>query len=116
MSGCYNMGRSASARKSDRLLCTEKEFPPFDPKPNLSTAVSMRYGSRNSARLVYRHDLEEEDPPPQPTRTSFLENVGLKQRRFFISLEYAGNAGQICNRADVRLFSFFAVLSKTSTT
>jgi triacylglycerol lipase len=37
--------------------------------------------------LVYRHDTEEESPPPQPTRTSFLEHAGFKQRKFFVSRE-----------------------------
>jgi hypothetical protein len=37
------------------------------------------------SRLVYRHDVEEEGPPPHPTRTSFLAERGLRQRGFFSS-------------------------------
>lgn len=36
------------------------------------------------SRLVYRHDTEESNPPPLPTRSSFLAKVGLRQRRFFL--------------------------------
>jgi hypothetical protein len=62
-----------------------KEFPPFDPEAKSVYSRINALWLAELSRLVYRHDLEEEDPPPQPTRTSFLENVGLKQRRFFIS-------------------------------
>ena len=37
------------------------------------------------SRLVYRHDLEEDNPPPQPTRTSFLVKANFEQRKFFLS-------------------------------
>lgn len=37
------------------------------------------------SRLVYRHDVEESQNPPLPTRQSFLDQVGLRQRRFFLS-------------------------------
>ncbi|RZK99443.1 MAG: lipase family protein [Rubrivivax sp.] len=39
------------------------------------------------SRLVYRHDTEESQPPPLPTRSSFLAKVGLVQRRFFLCAE-----------------------------
>ncbi|MGH6646578.1 lipase family protein [Aquabacterium sp.] len=39
------------------------------------------------SRLVYRHDIEESASPPLPTRSSFLDKVGLKQRRFFLCAE-----------------------------
>lgn len=39
------------------------------------------------SRLVYRHDIEESNPPPLPTRSSFLAKAGLTQRRFFLSAE-----------------------------
>lgn len=51
---------------------------------------SSRYVEGNAlwlaelSRLVYRHDIEESASPPLPTRTSFLEKAGLKQRRFFL--------------------------------
>lgn len=37
------------------------------------------------SRLVYRHDREEDNPPPQPARTRFLANAGYTQRKFFRS-------------------------------
>lgn len=59
-------------------------FPAFD-------ASASGYSAGNAlllmelSRLVYRHDAEEEADPPQPSRTSFLEKAGLRQRRFFLS-------------------------------
>lgn len=35
------------------------------------------------SRLVYRHDVEEQSAPPQPTRASFLQRAGLRQQAFF---------------------------------
>jgi pimeloyl-ACP methyl ester carboxylesterase len=35
--------------------------------------------------LIYRHDIEEEPAPPQPSRASFLATVGLRQVAFFQS-------------------------------
>jgi hypothetical protein len=62
-----------------------RTFPQFDPaaKPVYNRVNALWLAELS--RLVYRHDIEEENPPPQPTRTSFLENVGLEQRRFFNS-------------------------------
>src|SRR5690348_3437116 len=62
-----------------------RTFPPFDPasKPAYSRVNALWLAELS--RLIYRHDLEEEDPPPQPTRTSFLKNAGFQQRSFFIS-------------------------------
>jgi triacylglycerol lipase len=37
------------------------------------------------SRLVYRHDVEEDTPAPQPTRSSYLAKAQLRQRRFFAS-------------------------------
>lgn len=60
------------------------KFPPFKPD-------AAGYSSSNAlwlaelSRLVYRHDVEEDDPAPQPARTRFLLDAGLMQRRFFIS-------------------------------
>lgn len=63
-----------------------RSFPPFD-------AATRAYSPANAlwlaelSRLVYRHDSEEDNPQPQPTRTHFLENAGFKQRQFFLSPE-----------------------------
>jgi len=63
---------------------SRRVFPPFDPG-------ASGYSAGNAlclaelCRLVYRHDVEEEDSPPQPTRTSFLARAGLRQRYFFDS-------------------------------
>ncbi len=60
------------------------EFPPFDPGTGGYCRDHARWLMELS-RLVYRHDTEEDDPPPQPTRTHFLAQAGLRQRRFFMS-------------------------------
>lgn len=61
-----------------------REFPPFDP-------ASGEYHPGNAlwlaelSRVAYRHDREEIAPPPQPTRTDFLERAGFTQLEFFLS-------------------------------
>jgi triacylglycerol lipase len=35
------------------------------------------------SRLVYRHDSEENNPPPSPTRRKYLEDAGFRQAGFF---------------------------------
>ncbi len=35
------------------------------------------------SRLIYRHDTEEDNPPPHPTRSSFLAHAGFRQLQFF---------------------------------
>ena len=62
-----------------------REFPPFDPEAKSVYSRVNALWLAELSRLVYRHDIEEEDPPPQPTRASFLESAGLRQSRFFIS-------------------------------
>ena len=62
-----------------------REFPPFDSEAKSAYSRVNALWLAELSRLIYRHDIEEEDPPPQPTRTSFLESAGLKQRRFFNS-------------------------------
>ena len=63
---------------------SRRTFPPFDPD-------ASGYSQGNAlwlaelCRLVYRHDKEENTPPPQPTRTSFLASAGFTQRQFFLS-------------------------------
>ena len=63
-----------------------RAFPPFDPD-----AAGYRRGNAlwlaELSRLVYRHDREEDDPPPQPTRTGFLQRAGFAQRHFFVAQE-----------------------------
>lgn len=63
-----------------------RPFPSFDPTTNAYSPVNALWLAELS-RLVYRHDTEEENSPPQPTRTHFLEHVGFKQRQFFLSRE-----------------------------
>lgn len=63
-----------------------RPFPTFDPTASAYSPVNALWLAELS-RLVYRHDTEEENPPPQPTRTSFLVNAGFKQRQFFLSRE-----------------------------
>ena len=62
-----------------------REFPPFDSEAKSVYSRVNALWLAELSRLVYRHDIEEEDPPPQPTRASFLESAGLRQSRFFIS-------------------------------
>ncbi len=60
-------------------------FPPFDPEATSGYNRANALWLAELSRLVYRHDIEEENPPRQPTRTGFLEKSGFRQRRFFIS-------------------------------
>src|SRR6185295_15135546 len=59
-----------------------RESVPFDPTRSDYCVANAAWLAELS-RLVYRHDTEEDSPPPEPTRTSFLEGAGLRQRRFF---------------------------------
>lgn len=63
-----------------------RPFPAFDPTTPAYSPVNALWLAELS-RLVYRHDAEEDSPPPQPTRTQFLENAGFSQRQFFLSKE-----------------------------
>jgi hypothetical protein len=63
-----------------------RPFPAFYPTTSAYSPVNALWLAELS-RLVYRHDAEEESPPPQSTRTHFLENAGFKQRQFFLSKE-----------------------------
>lgn len=63
-----------------------RPFPEFDPTITAYSPVNALWLAELS-RLVYRHDAEEDVPPPLPTRTHFLEHAGLTQRRFFHSKE-----------------------------
>jgi triacylglycerol lipase len=59
-------------------------MPEFDP-----SAAAYHKGNAlwlaELSRIAYRHDEEEEDSPPQPTRKSCLAKVRLRERRFFQS-------------------------------
>src|SRR4030095_16005235 len=59
-----------------------REFVPFDPTRS-DYCVANAVWLAELSRLVYRHDTEEDAPPPEPTRTNYLERAGLRQRRFF---------------------------------
>jgi triacylglycerol lipase len=61
-----------------------KEFPPFDPQAAAYSRTNALWLAELS-RLVYRHDVEEINPPPRPRRSHFLYRAGLKQRAFLIS-------------------------------
>jgi triacylglycerol lipase len=63
-----------------------RPFPAFDPTAPAYSPVNALWLAELS-RLVYRHDAEEDSPPPQPTRTHFLEHAGFTQRQFFLSKE-----------------------------
>lgn len=63
-----------------------RAFPAFDPTDRAYRPVNALWLAELS-RLVYRHDTEEENPTPQPTRTRFLERAGFRQRQFFLSNE-----------------------------
>ena len=65
---------------------SRNEFASFDPNANGYSRSNALWLAELS-RLVYRHDEEEDTPPPQPTRTSFLEKNGFRQRQFFFSQE-----------------------------
>ncbi len=58
-------------------------FEPFDTAFRLENAAWMA----ELSRLVYRHDREEDNPPPIPRRAEFLARAGLQQRAFFLSRE-----------------------------
>jgi triacylglycerol lipase len=66
---------------------SRREFPPFEPEAAAEYNHANALWLAELSRLVYRHDVEEDKPVPQPTRTSFLEKAGLKQRAFFVSLK-----------------------------
>jgi hypothetical protein len=63
-----------------------RTFPPFDPAAAGYSATNALWLAE-LCRLVYRHDVEETNPPPQPTRSHFLAQAGLRQRGFFHSRE-----------------------------
>jgi len=68
-----------------------RPFPPFDPTSGAYSPSNALWLAELS-RLVYRHDQEENNPPPQPTQTSFLEKVGCIRRQFFYSQDTGAQA------------------------
>lgn len=65
---------------------SRRPFPTFDPDANGYNRGNSLWLAELS-RLVYRHDTQENNPPPQPTRTTFLVNAGFRQRQFFLAQE-----------------------------
>lgn len=63
-----------------------RAFPAFEPETKGYSPVNALW-LMELCRLIYRHDKEEDIPPPQPTRTSFLPQAKLRQRQFFLSWE-----------------------------
>jgi hypothetical protein len=63
-----------------------REFPPFDPEAGPEYSRTNALWLAELSRLFYRRDVEEVMFAPQPTRASFLEKAGLKQRAFFASV------------------------------
>jgi hypothetical protein len=59
-----------------------QSFPDFDPTLTGFQPVHAQWLAELS-RLVYRHDREEKNPPPSPTRRQYLEDAGLRQVQFF---------------------------------
>ena len=58
----------------------------FDPEDASYNVNNARFLAELS-RLVYRHDIEENNPPPLPTRKSFLSLANLKEEGFYQSKE-----------------------------
>ena len=62
-----------------------------DPLPQFNASLrayspANAYWLAELSRLIYRHDIEEEEAiPPQPSRSSFLAKAGLRQLAFFNS-------------------------------
>jgi hypothetical protein len=63
-----------------------REFPPFDPEAGPEYNCTNALWLAELCRLFYRQDVEEVRFPRQPTRASFLEKAGLRQRAFFASV------------------------------
>ncbi len=63
---------------------SRRAFPLFEPTTRSYSAANALWLAELS-RLVYRHDIEETTPPPQPTQTYFLEQAGCTRRQFFHS-------------------------------
>jgi triacylglycerol lipase len=63
---------------------SRRAFPPFEPQAAAYSRANALWLAELS-RLVYRHDVEEVNPPPRPRRSHFLQRAGLRQCAFLIS-------------------------------
>ena len=61
-----------------------RPFPPFVPNAQGFSPANALWLAE-LCRLVYRHDSEEDNPPPSPTRASYLKKAGFRQLDFFLS-------------------------------
>src|SRR5665213_503908 len=66
---------------------SRREFPSFESEAAPEYSRTNALWLAELSRLFYRQDVEEVISAPQPTRASFLEKAGLKQRAFFASSE-----------------------------
>lgn len=64
-----------------------RKFLPFDPEAGPEYSRTNALWLAELCRLFYRQDVEEVIFAPQPSRASFLQKAGLKQRAFFASVE-----------------------------
>lgn len=65
---------------------SRRPFPPFEPHAAGFSRTNALWLAELS-RLIYRRDVEEENPPKQPTRSGLLATAGLRQVAFFRSEE-----------------------------
>lgn len=70
-----------------RDFFARREFPSFDPEAGPEYSRTNALWFAELCRLFYRQDVEEVMFAPQPSRASFLEKVGLRQRAFFASVD-----------------------------
>ncbi|WP_052494019.1 lipase family protein [Nitrosospira sp. NpAV] len=64
-----------------------REFSSFDPEAGPEYSRTNALWLAELCRLFYRQDVEEVMFAPQPSRASFLEKAGLRQRAFFASVD-----------------------------
>lgn len=83
-----------------------RPMPPFDPTATTYSAANALWLMELS-RLVYRHDHEEDVPPPEPTRRSYLELAGFRQVRFFRD-DATGTAGMLVQWTGATPFAVLA--------
>src|SRR5688572_23956141 len=63
---------------------SRRAFPPFEPNATAYSRANALWLAELS-RLVYRHDVEEDNACLRPGRTHVLKRSGLRQRAFLIS-------------------------------
>jgi len=51
--------------------------------PTAAWSVANAVWLMELSRLVYRHDVEQDAPPPMPARSTYLANNGFRQLNFF---------------------------------